>query len=370
MKYTLSSSQLEAQAAIEDCDRCLVIKAPRSGKTLTFLDYFVKNSYKKVLWIVPDTNIRDKKLPEEIAKWSMKSKLRVIPVLYSGLKKYKNTSWDAVVGDEIHKLTESSFEHLNTIEAKKFIICTGTFPNKKEKIDLIAKLNCELVYSFTVANAVENKSISDFLITLKRFKLDSVSNIQVEYTDKFDNQRKVFYTSELKRYSYTMNKIEKNKSLGKHKSNHLLYLGLARELSSLPIKIEYCKKFIKDNPDKRYLIFSPTRKISEEIGEYCYNGNTTDEYYKKFNKKEINYLILVNKGGTGETYEDVDGCILMDVNSSNTIIQQKILRTVVFREKYIADIQILISKNTIQEEWILKSLYDIDKSKIVIIDES
>lgn len=370
MKYTLSSSQLEAQAAIEDCDRCLVIKAPRSGKTLTFLDYFIKNNYKKILWIVPDTNIRDIKLPEEVAKWRMKSKLRVTPILYSELKKYKNTSWDAVVGDEIHKLTNSNFENLKTINAKKFIICTGTFPNKKEKIDLIAKLNCELVYNFTVANAVESKSIADFLITLKRFKLNSVSNIQVEYTDKFDKQRKTFYTSEYKRYKYTMNKINNNKLLGKHKSNHLLYLGIARELSSLPIKIQYCKKFIKDNPDKRYLIFAPTRKISEEISKHCYNGETTDEYYKKFNNKEINNLVLVNKGGVGETYKDVDGCILIDVNSSNTIIQQKIMRTAVFRNNYIADIQILISKNTIQEEWILRSLYDIDKSKIIIQDES
>jgi hypothetical protein len=370
MKYTLSSSQINAQKAIEDCDRCLVIKAPRSGKTLTFLDYFVKNKIKKVLWIVPDTNIRDIKLPEEIAKWGMKSKLKVTPILYGSLKKYKNTKWDAIVGDEIHKLTEPALEHLKNIQSDKFIICTGTFPNKKSKVELINQLNCTLVYTFDVTNAVENKSISDFLITIKTFNLNSVTNIIVEYTDKFDKQRKTFYTSELKKYTYTTNKIAKNKIHGNHKANHMLYLGLARELSSLSSKIEYCKKFIKDNPDKRYLIFAPTRKISEEISSYCYNGETTDEYYNKFNKKEVNHLVLVNKGGTGETYNEVDGCILIDVNSSNTIIQQKIMRTVVFRENYIADIQILISKNTIQEEWIMRSLYDIDKNKIIFHNES
>lgn len=150
----------------------------------------------------------------------------------------------------------------------------------------------------------------------------------------------------------------------------MLYLNLARYLNSLNIKVEYCKKYIKENPDKRILIFAPTREISQKIGEYCYNGETDDTYYNKFNNKEINYLILVNKGGTGETYKDVDGCILIDINSSNTSIQQKIFRTVVFRENYIADIQILVSKDTIQEDWILKSIYDIDKSKIIMVNES
>lgn len=370
MKYELSSSQIEAQQAIGSCDRCLVIKAPRSGKTLTFLDYFVKNNYKKILWIVPDTNIRDKKLDQEIRKWGMKSKLKITPILYNSLKKYENTKWDAVVCDEVHKITPPVVKFINSFITNKLIICTGTFPNQKNKKELIQDLNCELVYTFSVSQAVANQSISDFLITIKSFPLSTIKNILVEYTDKITKDRKSFYTSEMMQYSYTQKKIATNKLFGRHGSNKMLYLNLARYLNSLNIKVEYCKKYIKKNPDKRILIFAPTREISQKIGEYCYNGETDDTYYNKFNNKEINYLILVNKGGTGETYKDVDGCILIDINSSNTSIQQKIFRTVVFRENYIADIQILVSKDTIQEDWILKSIYDIDKSKIIMVNES
>ena len=42
MKYELKKSQIELQDAITGCDRCLILKSMRSGKTLSLLEFYKK----------------------------------------------------------------------------------------------------------------------------------------------------------------------------------------------------------------------------------------------------------------------------------------------------------------------------------------
>lgn len=358
MKYELTKFQIEAQEAIDTTNKALLLKSIRSGKTLTVLDYIKKKGYKKVLWLVPDSDIRDKSLPAEIDKW--KFKLSIQAICYNSLKKFKKTKWDLVVLDEVQRLTPNYYSSLALISYDKLIAMTGTIPNKQEKQELLYKtLGLELVYRFTTDMAVTNKIVAPYKINIIKEPLTSVNNVVIRY--KKNNKELSFTTSEIKRYSYLSEAIDITVSVSR---KMMLALERMRFLNTLDSKIYFIKRYLKENSSKRLLIFVATREMAEKISEYVYHGTTTTKYYDMFAKKQINHLILVEKGGVGHTYEDLDGCLLTSINSSNTIIQQKIFRTILFREDYVANIDILVSKDTIQEKWLEKSLYDLNKVNI------
>jgi len=104
--------------------------------------------------------------------------------------------------------------------------------------------------------------------------------------------------------------------------------------------------------------------MAKSCSEYYYHGKSSKKYYDAFQKGKINHLVLVEKGTVGETYQNLDGCLLTSVNGSNTIIQQKIGRTLLFRENYTSEIEIAISKNTVQLNMIKKALIDLNQEKI------
>lgn len=188
-----------------------------------------------------------------------------------------------------------------------------------------------------------------------------LTNNTIEVLYKKGNDAKSFFTSEQKRYDYISHKIDTSLSV---KSKMLAALNRMRFLNTLDSKIYFIKRYLNENKSKRLLIFVATREMADKISENVYHGTTTKKYYDLFSEKKINHLVLVEKGGVGHTYKDLDGCLLATINSSNTIIQQKIFRTILFREDYKAHIDILVSKNTIQEEWLRKSLYDLDTNNI------
>lgn len=360
MKYTLTKSQIDAQNAIDKCDKCLVEKSIRSGKTLTILDYIKKNKYKSVLWLVPDSKTRDEGLPEEIKKWNFK--LNITAICYNSLKKYVNREFDLIVLDEVQMLSEPRYEYITTIKYKKLIAMTGTVSNKSEKLDILFnKLGLKLVYRYSTDNAVKNKDVAPYRINVIELPLRTTNDLEVKYKDKSTNTQRSFKTSEQKSYDNISNRI--TQATGKRKM--MLAIERMRFLNTLDSKIAFIKKHIALNSDKRILIFVNTQEMAEQCSRYYFHGNSTDKWYNEFQKGNINHLVLVEKGATGHTYQNLDGCLLTTINSSN-LLQQKIFRTILFRENYTANIDILISKNTIQKEWITKALENLDQKNITL----
>lgn len=356
MKYTLTTSQLELQSILDSCDKCLIQKSVRSGKTLTLLHYINSKKYKKVLWLVPNTEIRDKGLPEEIKKWKFKN-LSIQAICYNSLSKFINTSWDLIVLDEVQMLSLSRYNYVSTMSYGKIVGMTGTIPNNFKKKDIIFnKLGLELVYRYTTLDAVEQLDVAPFNINYIKLPLSSTNDILIKYKDKVTKEEKSFYTSESKNYRSLSNRIDAEYS---QKRKMLLALTRLRFLNTLESKIRFIKEYIEIYKNKRVLIFVNTREMAEKISKYYYHGTSDNIYFNLFKQGKINHLILVNKGGVGETYENLDRCLLTDINSSNDKVQQKLLRAILYRKNYVAELDVLLSKDTIQEVWIEKALLDL-----------
>jgi superfamily II DNA or RNA helicase len=348
--YKLKKSQINCQNALKLHNRCLIIKSIRSGKTLTILDYAKKSKYKSILWVVPNVD-NIKELYKEMEKWNIK--LNITPICYASLKNHTKESFDLIVLDEVHKLSELSLDYISNITYNKIIGMTGTYPNKKEKQELLHRLGLIHVYTYSILDAINEKNVAPFKINIIHKELSVDKNLKIEYLDKITKQKKFFYTSEKDSYNRISKKIEEELSGTKKK---MLSLNRMRLLNTLPSTIDFIKAYIKENSDKRILIFVATQEMAEKCSEFCYHGNKNDYYFKLFQEEKINHLVLVEKATIGVTYNKLDGCLLTNINSSNTFVQQKIFRTVLFRPNYTANIDILINKSTMQETWLNKSL--------------
>lgn len=345
--YNLTDAQKDCQLALEQTNNCLIIKSIRSGKTLTILDYAVKNNYKSILWVVPYlTNIAG--LQEELEKWNID--LNIICITYNSIKKYESKYFNLIVLDECHRITDSNYQYLRSITYDKLIAMTGTYPKNKDKRDLLhLNLKLKLVYTYSIKDAVLDGNVAPYKINIITKELSSSKTIHV--LTKQHN----FYTSEAASHKFLVTKIAK--SDGKQKMMSIF--NMMRFLNTVPSTIIFIKNYININKSKRFIIFVATKDMAEQCSEYCYYGDKDDRYFNEFREGKINHLVLVEKATIGVTYNNLDGCLLTTINSSNSSVLQKIFRTILFRPNYTAQIDILINDKTIQQEWIHKALVDI-----------
>ena len=90
---------------------------------------------------------------------------------------------------------------------------------------------------------------------------------------------------------------------------------------------------------------------------------------RDFKEEKINSLALVNAGGTGHTYKNIDHLVLVQADSDkNGLTSQKIARTLLSQGKYKATIWIVCLLGTQDEKWIASTLENFDSSKIEYIE--
>ena len=357
--YKLRDKQKELVDILiaEEFNKLLVYATPRVGKTLAMLDYIKKTKVKSVLWLANDARFRDIVFDSELKKFKLTTLRKKITVICDDSLKHHVSKYDLIIFDECHNITENIYKYLLQCNYDKLILMTGTIPNKRSKLELLDKLDVKLVFTYTNDEAVENNDVADYNISIIHHSLNKDKNIRIDYAK--NGKSFSFFTSEIGQYNSISNKIATTMGEAKKRAS-LFRMRLCNEF---PSRIQFIKEYIQRNNNKRFLIFVSSRAIAEQF-PYYYIGTSSDVHYNAFAYEIILYLVLVEKGGTGHTYENLDGCLLASINSSNVITTQKIMRSVVFRNKYIANIDILVNKNTIQVQWITEALADLNSAKI------
>lgn len=352
--------QQEILDNIENPAHGLLQLAPRVGKTKLGIEIIKREKPKKVLWITPNTKLRDEDIPAEFKQWKALSYLKKTDIIcYASLANHTG-NYDKIILDEYQDLTVANAKPLlnGKIKYETIIGLSGTHPKHKDKLDLYNKLELKSLAEMSIDEAVENKLIAPYKIRVIELDLDN--------TDKYiqgGSKTKPFMQTERSRYDY-LTRLINVKLFSGQPVPKFFYLNRMRFLYNLKSKQAFAKKFLKQI-EGRTLIFTGSIAQAEDLCKYTYHSQTDDIDLKKFLEGKINELACVNAGGVGYTYRDVRNFLITQINSNGKgDSTQKIARSLVLQDDYIACIYILVVRNTVDEDWLKKVLQDFDSKNV------
>lgn len=334
--------------------------APRVGKTKLGIEIIKLEKPKKILWVTPNTKLRDEDIPAEFKTWkALKYLSKTDIICYASLASHIG-NYDKIILDEYQDLTTSNAEPFfnGNIKYETILGLSGTHPKHKEKQDLFNTLRLKSLSEMTIDEAVENKLIAPYKIKIIELELDT--------TDKYidgGSKAKPFKQNEKSRYDY-LTRLINIKFFSRQPVPKFFYLNRMRFLYNLRSKHQFAKKLLS-KLEGRTLVFTASIKQAEDLCKNTYHSETDDTDLKKFLKGDINTLACVNAGGVGYTYTNVNNFVITQINSNGKgDSTQKIARSLVLQEGYEATIYILVVKNTVDEDWLKKVLEDFDTSKV------
>lgn len=340
--------------------------APRVGKTKLGIDIIKREKPKKILWVTPNTKLRDEDIPAEFKQWKATTYLKKTDIIcYASLANHKG-NYDKIILDEYQDLTIANVEPLlkGKITYKTILGLSGTHPKHQEKQKLYDILKLKSLVEMSIDKAVESSLIAPYKIKVIEIDL----NAQDKYITS-GHKNKPFMQTEKAKYDYLTRLINLKLFAGQPVPK-FYYLNRMRFLYNLKSKHEIAKKLITKLKG-RTLIFTGSIAQAESLCKDTYHSKTNDTSLQKFLKGEINKLSCVNAGGVGYTYRGVDNFVITQINSnSKGDSTQKIARSLVLQEGYVATIYILVVKNTVDEDWLKKVLQDFNPDNVEYINSN
>lgn len=299
------------------------------------------------LLIVVHRNMHKRNWEKEIKEWYPDNNLNITFTTYVSFPKHKGI-WDYAIFDECHHLSERCREALCDFHIGHSVLLSATVKDslKDELIEVFDDLKCLKV---DLREAIDNNILPDpkvYLVplTLKDdFPTESIWknpkakgqlincswNERWHYLKQKTHPVRIFctekqYLADLngsiewwkKRYMQTRNEGVKAKWL-RLCSNRLNYLA--------DKKNPYIRKILEKLGDTRTLTFCGSIEQTEALGSHCINsknGESTDNY-NKFNKGIINHITACNMLNEGMNLVNCQVGIYANLNSSDTIIQQR-----------------------------------------------
>jgi superfamily II DNA or RNA helicase len=354
--------QKEAQKIWESNKyRGLIALCTGAGKSKIFIN--IVNTFIKERWllVVPTQKLRDENWKDEFKKWNSLKVFnqRVDRCCYASLNKMNLSLYDGVCLDEAHNITENNSKDLSGYKGK--ILClTATPPLDEVKTHILYReLNCKVIYNLPLDKGVELGIVSPYKITVIESWLDNtISNIET------GNKTKKFKSTERKIYDYKSTVINKIQFSGKPVPK-FMYLDRMRFIYNLPSKEKVAKALLDTIPDnERTLIFCGSIKQAENLCKHSWHSKSTSDTLKKFKAKKINRLSSVGMLNEGENIPDVDNIVVVQLNSNERDLIQRLGRGVRLREGHQANIYIIVAVDTQDESWFKKATEALDKSNI------
>ena len=346
--------------------RGLLAMATGTGKSKIAVDeakreHKVRKNAFKALLIVPTTKLRDVTWAEEFAKWKGVDTWKAMDrECYASIAKIKGNSYDLVILDEAHYLTAANSVFFENNRVKNIMALTATLPEDPLKRLMLDKL-APTVFKYTLEEAEADGLIAPFNITVIEFPLDTTrKNI------KSGSKAKPFMQTEKAKYDYLCTKIARMYySKVSDDVKKWAYFDRMRFIYNLPSKTRLAQKIIKERMSGRYLVFGGSiEQIDTLMHPYVYHSKTVDTYYTKFLNMEVDKLGAVKALNEGQNIPELDMILVVQLNSKELDIIQRIGRVVRWRKGHTAEVIILIASGTKDEEWLQKALQGFDDSKI------
>jgi superfamily II DNA or RNA helicase len=371
MKKTKDQVQEEAELAInQNGGKGIVVMATGTGKSKIVINR-AKRKYKptmRILIVVPTEKLRDVNWKNEFSKWDCSAiyENNVERACYISINKIHQQHYDLVVLDEVHNITENNSEFFSQNTATEVIGLTATMPENYLKKQILESLKLYPVYHVSLDEAVEWGLISPYKITIVEVKLNStIKNI------KAGTKEKPFMQTEFEAYKYVSAQIERLVNGSKTPQQEAFLMTLIFKRLRLIYNLETktrMAKFILDNvipKDERTLIFCGSIKQAEFLNEYSFHSKSKNSIgFDKFVNEEIERLSCVNALNEGHNIPNVDNALVVQLNSKELNLVQRIGRIVRYRHGHIAEIFIIMVCDTVDENWTYKSLTNFESGNI------
>jgi superfamily II DNA or RNA helicase len=321
---------------------------------------------------VPTTTLRDNDWPEEFRKWGYEHLIPKIKfVCHVAMDKIEEPKEeiDLFVFDEIHNVTVINTTVFSKCKVYKVLGLTATlpsldgYPSDRDKRLIVDSL-APSVFKVSLEEAIELKLVSDFEVYVMKFDLDDKD----AYVDS-GTKKKAFKTTELKHYKYVTKGLQraayKNpaaKFYWIQKRMSFLYSLRQKELLAREIMDQI---LVEKGEAKRTLLFcGGIEQANKLCGEWVYHSKVSDQYLKEFQQQKIPYLGVVQALNEGKNVEQLDQILVIQLNSKELDIIQRIGRTIRFREGHVARVIVLIAKDTVDEKWYESAFENFDKKRI------
>ena len=342
----------------------VLLLSMRTGKSRITIEQIKKEDSKSILWVTPNTKLRDVDIPKEFRKWKAAKYLKRCDIIcYGSLAKQKG-HYDKIILDELQFITEANAVPLldGIVSYDSIMGLTGTMPKHQEKHEIYDKLKLKVLKEITVDDAVELRLISDYTITAISTELDSITkNIEG------GNKVKKFMTTEWSSYRY----LDRTVSLAWAQQNAGWATAMIQKRMhfcyNLPSKLKAAKRILSELSG-RTICFSGNKKQAEALSKNVYHSTTDDKKLNAFHKGKIDVLSMVNSGSVGHTFQNVDNILIVQVNSNKSgTVSQKLARGLLLKEGHVANVYMIYCKDTVDESWFNYATEDTSDKKITNI---
>jgi len=332
---------------------------PRFGKiytTINVLEQLPANS--NILIAYPDLKIRESWESDFETRKYINSNITYTTHL--SIKKHVNESYDVIIIDEIHLLSEAQIEVCKELTEDNHCVLglTGTLSSWTEKT-LLEELSLSVIAEYPIEQAIEEGVIVDYEITVVKVPLDTFTKI--DYKGKLKTEKQQFDA-----YGYVINKMQ-------YGGGDTMFLRLARMriVQNSLAKMNKTKELLKKNESDRILVFCGLTKIADSLGIPSYHSKSSEkDLFQDFADGKGNHLAVVKIGNTGVTYKPLNKVIINYFDSNAENLAQKINRCMAMEyntpDKK-AHIYIISSNEEVELKWLNKALEFFDKSKIKFV---
>lgn len=335
--------------------------APRVGKSKIVIDALNTVSIDlKVLIMAPRKEIFES-WKIEFERWGLRNNISVDFLWSNSLKKNTNT-YNLIICDEVHAYNLNVLSLLTKEQAKgtRILSITGTLDGNTQYV-LETMLKQELLYSYTVAEAIEDQIVADYEIICVGCELDTVDAYVIA-----GNQEKSFLQTEAAAYKYWNDKYQIAKSRQQWSSLRFLTSKRLDVIYNSKTKLEATKKILKLNT--RVISFSGRQEIADQLGDESFHSKADKTALERFKDGKINKLSVVSMVSMGVTIPDLKVAVFNQLKSEENLAIQQAMRVMNMEGGKKATIYIVYLKNTQDEVWMLSALQGFDQSKIKKID--
>lgn len=355
----------------------------KSRNAIERVKHLSKNN--NTLLIVVPRNVLKVNWTEEINKWWKNCKLNITFTTYVSFPKYKGT-WDFVIFDEAHHLSERCREALCDFNIKHSILLSATV--KKELKEELKEVFDDLYYyDISLRKAINNNILPDPIVYLLPLELDNkIPNERIINNPKAKG--KIIYSSWAERWNYLKIKnnpvhifctqsqyvLNLNKKIDWFKKKRHIESFRNKWLRLCGDRLKYlsdCKiptvlKILKHCNSERTLTFCNNIEQTQKLGEYCINSKNKESLrnLRLFNLGTITHITACNMLNEGCNLVNCRIGIYANLNSSETIIKQRVGRILRHPNPIII---IPYYKGTREEEIVKKMIEDYNSQLIKII---